>query len=990
MESSSPSPTQTTQTTNDDDTSPLSPVQTVGEDGTSRPVQAAGDRIIWTRDTLTKMTKKQLRPIFDDLLAQKDCIGNLSSNAGKGRLITEILALNHRNDIPDEFRNALQLTTQQAQKDLMDKVTRTYQARLKPATVKERDRKYRQIIAHIKRVYSAEQQQQLLIDVGDEETDAMETHLIFPNFTARVFTSFLESVQIEPKSFTAAQKKKYNNSGWPKPKFTPKVGSLKVYLTAVKHYAAQVPASGSTSGFVFPPEWLEAVAKWYESRKKANAEDLQKGVRVRNDKCAMPVAVYSALAKAFSNGFKTKKGKWVKANARDWSFLTTQWVLMQRSVTVGHLSLSSLKVVADGVEINPTKTKTNQTGDRDEARVCMCNPKNPERDNLLALAAWVAMVTYNPEIPDSHNQIYPAGNPMSTFSSHLRIALESQVVQPVAARYGYTYADFNTHALRKGAATSTTSASPVGNYASTCIRAGWVMGTPSTYLKRNLAGDALVARKLVGLPVDSIGFLQMAPDWVQGTPSEVRDECVKEVFASVLMHNQDEKDGGSRLMAVLRSFLANLLYHLDWIEKSKLFPDSSPLFSEKCRGLKRHVFAWDGIPLDGDIPDDDPRSKLGDKTKVPPSGIPPQIMMEYRLRKENFDLATKLQTQLQRHSTQVMSAIGTLVKEQASFLAKVNEHVDTVQMEAITTLFRNFTSGIHTKLNDIELAIVTQSATNMVPAHEPLQPAVRQTAGHVPKPFNADNFTFPPKMGVKEAFMMYYLPTASVDAPALKTAKLRLTKSQKRLSVVRTSANWCEKELQTVPTTVVEVAKFTFQAKEILAKRTAQLLRQYETEDRLYVRRSKTKGDMSITTFITKVRLLKKLTKFKDKSPNAPIPDKWMPARKKKRAEVPSNTSVLPQALRPDARGAVPASSSGFTAEYANPAQQHAIRARTGSSQYSVRRSGSGATAYGARITDGQTRAAAIVTVGNQQTGQIRDSDFAPVHLELSAFDGVD
>jgi hypothetical protein len=162
--------------------------------------------------------------------------------------------------------------------------------------------------------------------------------------------------------------------------------------------------------------------------------------------------------------------------------------------------------------------------------------------------------------------LFEGGNQASRFSKKLNRVL---TIQNFLDSSGLKVEDIGTHSFRKGSATYCTSGSVNGpSIISVARRCDWVLGSvQSKYLKYESAGDQFVGRTVSGLPLQSINFACLPPEFKE--PFEL-----DHLFPQLLSF--------TNLKPLLRYSVASIVYHKGFWEKTlpenhKFF--QHPLFS---------------------------------------------------------------------------------------------------------------------------------------------------------------------------------------------------------------------------------------------------------------------------------------------------------------------------------------------------------------------------------------------------------------------------
>lgn len=358
-----------------------------------------------------------------------------------------------------------------------------------------------------------------------------------------------------------------------------KTGTLSGYRSAIKDmYRAK--------RFKPPAEYGDDLKQLFSGMKRIEADNDQTTNPKNSGKQALTYYLYKTLCKAT-----------LEVNDGGFShlFLTSQWNLMCRSMSVQTIQTQHLLERDDSVGVIFVKTKTNQdgSGPRDPRHV-YSNSLSPATCWVTALGIYLAC---HPRLQPG--ALFPGSNQKLRFGKVLTQLLK---LEESAKTYG-------THSVRKGVATFACGGSTGGpSIVSVCLRCGWTIGgVQDRYFRYEAAGDQFLGRVVAGLPVNDSRFALLPPHF----------RSVKSIVTSNVQIMFPGLAEDLNLSGVLRLSLASLVYHAEYLRQH--LPLNHPL-------LSTHIFVNPGVldELKGML-------EIRESSSMQPSGIPPYIQLYKKL-----------------------------------------------------------------------------------------------------------------------------------------------------------------------------------------------------------------------------------------------------------------------------------------------------------------------------------------------------------------------
>ncbi|RLN32267.1 hypothetical protein BBJ28_00015778 [Nothophytophthora sp. Chile5] len=236
-------------------------------------------------------------------------------------------------------------------------------------------------------------------------------------------------------------------------------------------------------------------------------------------------------------------------------FLTAQWNLVCRSVSVESLSSQHVVSADDAISCIFYKTKTDQEGRSAKTpRHVYANPTSPATCVVTALAIYLACHSAL-----RAGLLFPGSKQKKRFGAALKQIISVNETS-----------DYGTHSIRKGAATFACSGNTTDpSVASICSCCDWSLGSVlDRYLRYDDAGDQYIGRLVAGLPQNSADFAALPPHFRDNVSSEVI-ACIRDTFPALAR----EKN----MKSILKLCLASLTFHAAFLKSS--LPKTHPLMS---------------------------------------------------------------------------------------------------------------------------------------------------------------------------------------------------------------------------------------------------------------------------------------------------------------------------------------------------------------------------------------------------------------------------
>ncbi|KUG01951.1 hypothetical protein AM587_10001959 [Phytophthora nicotianae] len=359
-----------------------------------------------------------------------------------------------------------------------------------------------------------------------------------------------------------------------------KAGTLSGYRSAIKDLYR-------VRRLALPPEYGDGMKQLFSGMKRMEADSDQISNPKTSGKQPLTYSLYQKLCKETlelgDGGFSHL-------------FLSSQWNLMCRSISVQTVQTQHFVAKDDGIGVIFVKTKTNQegTGPRDPRHV-YANPLSPSTCWVTALAIYLAC---HPRL--QQGPLFPGSNQKLRFSKALGSLLK---LDGSAKTYG-------THSVRKGVATFACGGSTGGpSIVSVCLRCGWSLGgVQDRYFRYEAAGDQFLGRVVAGLPIND----SKLPPHFMATGDSTTTSVLRTVFPSLA----DEPN----LNGILQLCLASLVFHREYLQQN--MPTNHPLLS---------TIVFTSVSVFHSLQE---QLQLGDSSWMHPTGIPPYIELYKKLDKQ--------------------------------------------------------------------------------------------------------------------------------------------------------------------------------------------------------------------------------------------------------------------------------------------------------------------------------------------------------------------
>lgn len=275
------------------------------------------------------------------------------------------------------------------------------------------------------------------------------------------------------------------------------------------------------------------------AEKRANGE-----MKNYEGKVAVTFAVYRSLAKQalFAANDRT-------TTSMVHAYMLLCWNLFARSVSVTELRTTHLVWEGDALKIDFSRSKSDQSGEKQVPKHLFANPYNPEICVVLALALHVFGTSFRPE--DGNRTLLFTGSSYSVFHTWLDKAIKD------VDNLGFDPDDYGTHSFRKGIATYSSGFIGGPSVIAIFLRAGWSLGqVQDRYIKYSDGSDQFCGRVAAGLNFNGGSkFAVLPPRFKQAfalTVDEWKDICP----------GYDEYPTG--FQSCLPYLLASLVFHHNW------------------------------------------------------------------------------------------------------------------------------------------------------------------------------------------------------------------------------------------------------------------------------------------------------------------------------------------------------------------------------------------------------------------------------------------
>ena len=368
-------------------------------------------------------------------------------------------------------------------------------------------------------------------------------------------------------------------------------------------YRSAIAFAFTDAGVEMSKSWDTAVQQWLRGLKNKQAAKRQSGARGEIGKKVFPKALYEELCAELTKD--TRPGSIFTQ-----AYFKLQWTLISRMVNVTKVNWSHMVPMDDHIEITHSVTKTDQSGESKAVKSCYANPFKPEVCLFLGMGIYLAC---NANVSDHF--IFEGGNQDKRYGHQLGEFFREPKITAMLARYGLTPDDMGTHSVRKAGGTAG-AAAPFVSLTTLCLRASWTLvSTMKKYIFREKGGDQMLGRVLACLPYSSAKFNALPPHFVREQNADVEkvlDMCFPSTEAKI-----------PKVRAVLRVYLASVVFHADWIKET--MPEDHPIFNTPLFADETLLLKLKPLVLGGVV----------ESPEMQPTGTPPSIAVLGELAKCN-------------------------------------------------------------------------------------------------------------------------------------------------------------------------------------------------------------------------------------------------------------------------------------------------------------------------------------------------------------------
>ena len=485
---------------------------------------------------------------------------------------------------------------------------------------------------------------------------------------------------------------------------------------------------------------LIAGYKAFYQKKKLDAGD---GMKMGEGKTAFSYASFVMLSAKFmtlipttsmgkTKGNKTnnKKGNWSQSYFA-WPFMTMQWNLMARSITIADVALQHLSWSGDSMVVHVPKHKGDTKGTNVAAmdKHVFANPLNPKICSILSLAVLFAC---SPTF--TTNRLFDGTTQEKRFGEILRDVLVSCSREEVLS-LGCDIGDFGTHSSRKGASSFALSMPGGPSAVSVFLRAGWSLGdVRDRYIMAGQGADQLCGRFTAGITLDS-KFATLPPHFTKAGLALLTDEIILANFPSY-------KQYPVGFQGVIPFLMASLVYHWDFLTEA--LDSRHPIFqshlaaSGTISSLKPHVVTGVGECAD---------------TGMRATGIPIEIVTAVEVQKLVTTIGVQ-QKQIEDMRQEIGRLPGKVAELNQDIPGKVYEKiVSNFQINGVSAMTPQDLRNIHDQnLKQIETLLNTKLAqiggNTTAPLSCDSQGEWMQAHSSIPPPPTSDNrFEWFPRPG---------------------------------------------------------------------------------------------------------------------------------------------------------------------------------------------------------------------------------------------------
>lgn len=437
---------------------------------------------------------------------------------------------------------------------------------------------------------------------------------------------------------------------------------LDVQATSKGPHRAAARALFEHYGQVVPADWDRETKEVFGGMKRREAQDRQDGVLVlpsgkghrRGGKKPLTVQMYANM-----NSLMYKK----QCKPFRVLFVILMWNLMARASNVDKICLNHIDWTGDAMTIMFCHMKNNQTGQGKgmHARHIYANPKNPACCPILALGVYLLTTEAQKE-----GKLFHSSREYSRVLKGMRDTLE-EFEEEILETLGVSPEEWGLHSYRKGAGSYATNGPCAVHKSISDNRGGWTQGGQAdTYYGFVPEGDQLIGRILALLPMDSVDFASLPPQFQGG----VLQERVTEAFAVLLPTYvgraiELEENRPQIKPRVLSFCLASVVYHSDWLlaNLSAQHPlRATPLFTDVAllNSLKAIVSCKDA------------------ENQMQATGVPEVIV--------HLKAIDATKTSLLQLSSQVLQTNQELVRTSERIVSAVGEKIEAIGTKLLQEL----------------------------------------------------------------------------------------------------------------------------------------------------------------------------------------------------------------------------------------------------------------------------------------------------------------
>lgn len=402
---------------------------------------------------------------------------------------------------------------------------------------------------------------------------------------------------------------------------------------------------------------------------------------------------------------------------------------MARSISIDHIGFTNMKRGTDSIIVKYDETKSDKTGERCTNKNVYANPTDPSICFFTALGIYCS---YESVSLSTREGIFLKENAkLGTAAHRFCNSLQKLIENYAEVVDGYVRSTHtNTHGIRKGSATYSTSGTTVPpSLISVALRGEWSMGKVfDVYFNFGECGDNYLGRILAGLDPNSTNFGDLPPYFKKDMNDDVIKQGMTCMYGDLLKSHPNS-------VSILLLCFASVIYHIEFIKE---VIDKNP----------GHIFST--LPL---LQDEELLQKLKRLITREPSammkvtGVPPHIMQ--------LKILDSIKTRLEDITSQFTQQSGQIIQTVRDAIFANDLQSGTLNLATLENKLNEHTNSVEKIIEKVFETRGFNQSTTM--AQQVIETGSRQELFSYDNRFYAvpKGFQFPKNMKLKQAWLCW-------------------------------------------------------------------------------------------------------------------------------------------------------------------------------------------------------------------------------------------